>query len=461
MKHIYILYFILASTTFCLGQDINIGIRDTVFSTVLDQGRELAVYLPPSYYSTPDQKYPVLYILDGDYNFQYVAGILELEGGISERIPEMILVAISGKGTNTYRRNCKPNLEGVEDKGNADKVVEFIAKELIPYVNSKYRTEDFKILSGHSLGGLFVTNTALNDPKLFDRYIAISPALWWAGNAIDRVAKQKVNDKGYKTKLYVSLANEQGMGVDSFLGAATSSFLKKSTTVYGIAILFIVFAIGWGFMRKKVLFPILLGLIGIGISGYLIFCYYPQSEDFKFRKFTNENHNSVGEPTYRWALEDIFKKWRVNKDYFDSAEGLKSHYEMVKSTYGSTFNIPYTTLGNTFYMVRNNPEELSKIESTLKTNYKSGFETFNIYRAGRILEEQPTASEELINEVLVINPKSSESYHLLAKIRLIDNNTKMADSLISKAIQLANSQKQRQWKINELTETKKEITEKE
>lgn len=221
MKPLLTLFTILITATIGFGQDITIGFRDTVFSKILNQDRELSIYLPPSYHSSPNQKYPVLYILDGDYNFQYVAGLLELEGGISERIPEMILVAISGKGGETYKRNCKPNIEGSEDKGNADEVADFIEKELIPYVNSKYNTNDFKILSGHSLGGLFVINTALNHPQLFGQYIAISPALWWEGNAIDQIADQKVNTKGFKTNVYVSLADERGMGVGSFLSVAT------------------------------------------------------------------------------------------------------------------------------------------------------------------------------------------------------------------------------------------------
>lgn len=208
MRKLFTLFLIATSANLCFGQDISIGIRDTVFSETLHQDREISIYLPPGYHSSQSQKYPVLYILDGDYNFQYVAGLLELEGGISERIPNMILVAISGKGTATYIKNCKPNLEGIEDKGNADEVAVFIERELIPYVNSKYKTNGFKILSGHSVGGLFVINTALNHPKLFDRYIAISPALWWARNAINQVAEQNVHKKGYKTNVYVSLANE-------------------------------------------------------------------------------------------------------------------------------------------------------------------------------------------------------------------------------------------------------------
>lgn len=457
MKQLLTLFIIFATVTVCFGQDITIGSRDTVFSKTLNQERELSIYLPPGYHSSINQKYPVLYILDGDYNFQYVAGLLELEGGISERIPEMILVAISGKGTETYRKNCKPNIEGIEDKGNADEVAGFIGKELIPYVNSKYKTNGFEILSGHSLGGLFVINTALNHPKLFDKYIAISPALWWENNANNKVAEQKISGKDFKSNMYVSLANEKGMGVGSFLSVATSSILKNNIVIYGIAALFIIIAIFWGVKRKRWLFPIIFALAGIGIAAWLMFYYYPQNENFKFKKFANEDHNSVGEPTYRWALEAMFKTWQVENDYFTSAKDLKDHYEKVQSTYGTTFNTPFVALGHTYYTLQDNPEELTKVEEVLKANDQDAFEKFAVYRAGKIMEKQPKESESLITEVLKINPKSSEGYHLLAKINLAANNTVIADSLINKAMKLADYQKERQWKINELIETKNVI----
>lgn len=458
MKKLLLFIFPLASLT-SFGQDINIGKRDTVFSEILNQDRPFSVYLPQGYYNNENQEFPVLYILDGEYNFRYVSGLLELEGGISERIPKMILVAISGKGSETYSHNCKPNITGIEDKGNADKVANFIANELIPYVNTNYKTNDFKILSGHSLGGLFIINTALHHPKLFNHYIAISPALWWQGNAINQIAQQKTKD-GFKANVYVSLANEKGMGVDSFLGVATSSILKNNIFIGGLALFSIVFTLILGVKRKKIILPVLVAIIGCGISAYLYFYYYPENDNFKFKQFSGENHNSVGEPTYRWALEDIFKIWREENQYFSSTEEFKNHYEKVKNTYGTTFNIPYTILGNTHYMLQDKPKELQKLLMLLKTKHPNAFSTFAIYRANKLLEGQPQVSQNLAMEVLANNPKSFESMNILAKIKLAKNKVSKADSLINKAIGNAKLQKTRQWKLNELIDTKEKIVNK-
>lgn len=457
MKKVYTLFVLLFATILCFGQDIFIGKRDTVSSVILKQERELSIYLPPSYYASPNQKYPVLYILDGDYNFQYVAGLMELEGGISERIPELILVAISGKDSETYKQNCKPNLSGIEDSGNADKMAEFIAKELIPHIDSEYKTNGYKILAGHSLGGLFVTNTAINHPDLFNNYIAISPALWWESNAINQVGKQKIKGKYTTPKVYTSLGNEKGMGVGSFLGVATSSIFKNNTVIYAIGILFILVAIISGVKRKKVLFPVIIGLVGIALSACLMFCYYPQNDNFKFKKFSKENHNSVGVPSYRWALEEIFSPWRVEAGYFSSVQALIDHTEKVQSTYGTPLNLPRGVWGYTYFVLKDNPTELSKMEAELRTNHPNAFEEFNLYRASKILEDEPKESEELIKGVLKLNPRSAESYHLLSKIKLIDNQTVKADSLIKLSISLTKEQKQRQWKMNELTGTENKI----
>ncbi|GJM35568.1 MAG: hypothetical protein DHS20C18_45690 [Saprospiraceae bacterium] len=404
-KLFFIIFATICYSITSFGQDITIGKRDTVSSTILNQDRAFSVYLPPSYNETINQKYPVLYILDGDYNFRYVAGLLELQGGISELIPETILIAISGKGTATYRNNCKPNIEGIEDKGNAEEVAQFIEKELIPYVNANYKTAHYKILAGHSVGGLFVINTALNHPDLFNHYIAISPALWWGKNAINQVAEKRLSDdKNFKSSVYISLANEKGMGVDAFLKLVPSS-LKK--------------------------------------------------EVFKYKEFPDENHNSVGLPTYQWALGEIYKDWRVEKEYFSSAEELNKHYNRVMQIYGSIFNIPFTNIVYTHYILKDKPKELLKVQEAFKAHNPNAFVAFKNYSAGKLIDEQKFEEAALLlNDAKVVNPNSFELYHTLAKMEWKQNNVNKALSMIGHAIELAQSQHARQWQINELDETK-------
>lgn len=450
-----VLCLFLSSASFAQG--FQIGQRDSVHSEILKQQRDLVVYLPPAYYSSEGKEFPVLYIVDGDYNFRYVSGLLELEGAISERIPQMILVAISGEGTKTYRKNSKPALSGVEDKGNADKMAEFLASELVPYVDANYKTGDFKILAGHSIGGLFVINTALHHPQLFDRYIAIRPALWWEGNAINRVAAEKV-DGDFKTKVYVSLGQQRNMGVDSFLAVATGSVLKSTWFLIGLAALCILAALIWGARRKKILLPVLLVILGCGTAACLYFLYYPQDDNFAFQRFPAENHNSVGEPTYRWALEDIFATWRKDPPYFTSTERFVAHYAEVEDAYGSTFNIPSGVLGYTLYfMPRENPGELAAWEARLQADFPQAYLALRLLQAKKLIEEDTEKSAELVAEVLRLDPESVEALNIMARIKLQQGEPLEAKELAIRALQQAGQQHARQWQRNQLIETREMI----
>ena len=406
----------LISTLICLiafaqfgwTQTISFGKRDAVFSSILNESRPFSVYLPPSYTGTVNQNYPVLYILDGDYNFQYVAGLLELQGGISELIPELILVALSGKGTPTYRKNCKPKIDGVKDSGNAEEVALFIKNELIPYVDSNYKTASYKMLAGHSVGGLFVINTALNHPNLFNQYLAISPALWWADNAVNQLAKDKLTDNDqFKTSVYVSLANEKGMGIDAFFKVIPKPIRKAS---------------------------------------------------FKYQHFPEENHNSVGLPTYVWALKDIFKIWSGSQDYFTSAKAMETHFEKVRTEYGDLFNAPLGVLAYTGFKLRKNESEYTLFLNRLKVLHPNAYVAFINYKASQLISEKKLVDASTILEnIKPVNPNSINMYHNLAKIALEASNFTKALDLINKAIALSVEQETRQWQVNELLDTRLRI----
>ncbi len=460
IRYAILLLLLLSFAVRLPAQNINIGKRDSVTSTILNSKRALSVYLPPSYYISNQQKFPVLYILDGDYNFTYVAGLLELQAGIAEFMPEAILVALSAEGTDTYRRNCKPAIAGGKDNGNADSLALFFEKELIPYIDSNYKTAPYKILAGHSVGGLFVINTALKHPKLFNNYIAISPALWWSDNAIIKIAKAQYQKAGYtEPNVYVSLANEQGMGVEEFLSAVTASVFKNPILTYGVGILFVLIALFWAIRSKKVINPMVLALIGICLSLFLIFSYYPTNKNYQFKKFPEENHNSVGLPTYRWALADIFKDWYVKEEFFPDAAAMAAHYEKARLKYKSDFNIPTTVLGNTWYTLQEDSAALHKVKDLLGKLNPNALISFNSYGANKLLSKDNFAGAEiLLREGLAANPNSFEAYYGLAKLN-VKINKALADSFINKAIALAEMQQLRQWQLNELLEAKKTIEE--
>jgi predicted alpha/beta superfamily hydrolase len=184
---------------------------DSLYSKILTEERELIVHLPNNYQQNKSLNYPVLYLLDGQRNFSHAAGTLDLLNQ-SHMAQEMIIVAIK----NTHRtRDFTPTYDenynewGVS--GSADNFLDFIEQELIPYVNNKYRSNNFKILSGHSLGGLLTIYALQSRPLLFQAHFAFSPSLWWHEQVIFKSAENFFTKTAeLNNYLYINMGNEGG-----------------------------------------------------------------------------------------------------------------------------------------------------------------------------------------------------------------------------------------------------------
>ena len=96
-------FLLMFTPLICIAQ-LNIGERITINSNILAEERELQILLPESYLSHPQSSYPVIYLLDGDYNFHAVSGMLDLLANKGQLIPDVILVGIADKGTDKYRQ---------------------------------------------------------------------------------------------------------------------------------------------------------------------------------------------------------------------------------------------------------------------------------------------------------------------------------------------------------------------
>ena len=170
-----------ASTTLSSTTPIAIGESRRIFSRTLGEDRELLVATPLSYGKGKD-RYPVLVLLNGSENFLTVVSAVRALS-VSGRIPEMIVVGVA----NTRRdRDFTPALErttdlppGVTQAGGADAFDDFLASDLLPSLDSAYRTQPLRILVGHSLGGLLAMHTLATRPSLFRMYLTLEPSLWW------------------------------------------------------------------------------------------------------------------------------------------------------------------------------------------------------------------------------------------------------------------------------------------
>ncbi len=200
MKYIVVILFIVIWTK-GLGQSsgelvpsqvkLTNTYQCTYSSQINDVGYKLYISLPPSY-GDSSKSFPVVYLLDADYSFALAKNITD---HLSERnhLDEVIIVGIAYEGENNYRlhrtRDYTPvkSLEGGYTKelqerysGGGPKFLEVIEQELIPFINSNYNTNNQKIISGHSFGGLFCSWILYEKPNLFDGYIIVSPSMWYS-----------------------------------------------------------------------------------------------------------------------------------------------------------------------------------------------------------------------------------------------------------------------------------------
>jgi predicted alpha/beta superfamily hydrolase len=168
------------------SKKIIIGEKITISSEILNEDRQILIHLPKDYeYS--DKKFPVLYVLDGEFFFYQAIGAVQFLSECSyiynNPIPEMIIVAVINVDRNRdYTPTFAPNQLGrlyYPTSGKADIFLEFVERELIPVIDRKYRSQPFRTLAGWSFGGLFTVHTFALKPRLFSAYLAISPSLWW------------------------------------------------------------------------------------------------------------------------------------------------------------------------------------------------------------------------------------------------------------------------------------------
>ena len=178
-------------------------------SALLGEKRDLVIYLPEGYQNS-QERYPVLYLTDGDIQGPHTAGTVDYLAKF-EQMPPMIVVGIVNPPETrardlTVTPSEKQNPNQLE---NADRFLDFVENEVIPFVKQQYRTLDYQALSGTSHGGQFAINAALKRPGLFQGIIAISPSLYRDNHQLFGITEQALKSQRLQGHLYVSIANEE------------------------------------------------------------------------------------------------------------------------------------------------------------------------------------------------------------------------------------------------------------
>jgi predicted alpha/beta superfamily hydrolase len=293
---------LLALASLATADEISIGQRFELESKQMGELRSVLVHTPPNYSLTKDA-YPLLVVLDGNDHFAHVSAGVDFLSA-DERIPKMIVIGVP----NTVReRDLVPPKVGASPpaNGGADKFLAFIAEELIPDIERRYRTRPYRVLAGHSNGGLFTIYTLTSRPELFNGYLPISPAFNNQDGLAQRVEALFAANKALRADLFMTLANERGQN----LGGA-----------YEMS----------GLFQEK------------------------SSREFRweFRRYPEETHGSIAMRSVYDGLQAIFNGYYLQDPFASFEQGgltaLERHYAGVSDRLGYAVQLPERLLITVF-----------------------------------------------------------------------------------------------------------------
>jgi predicted alpha/beta superfamily hydrolase len=359
LKNIGIIISLLLISSYIKAQTnqlIQIGEKICISSTALNESRKIWVYNPTitSIHKDTSKKFPVLYVLDGDAHFYATVGIIQQlsQANGNGILPEMIIVGIE----NTNRINdLTPALHNTTHH-QPSAFVTFLSNELMPFIESHYKTSPYKLIMGHSLGGLMVIDLLTNYPNLFNAYIAIDPSMWlknqaYLNNSLTQLHKNNMNNK----KLFVGIAN-------TLPKQMSLSAVIKDTSIATQHIRSI-----------------------LKLDNYLK--KYKMGLQYHQQYFANENHNSVPLLSVYNGLRYIFNYFPFNateQEFADTtpliANKIKQHYKNVSKEMNYTVAAPESFISYLGYNALSK-KHVAKAKTLFEYNIENYPSSHNAYVA--------------------------------------------------------------------------------
>lgn len=313
-------------------------VKLTIKSSVLGEDRTILVRTPPGY-ETNKRAYPVLYMTDGDSHIGHTSTTIDFLAN-NGRMSNLIIVGITNTDRTrdlTPEKAVGPSADQFPTAGGADNFLKFIATELIPEIEKTYRVQPYRILAGHSFGGLFVVHTLVTRPELFNSYVAVSPSLQWSDEAtLKRAVEFFKTRKELNVTLFTSLGNEPG-------------------------------DIGNDFVKFKEL------LATTKIKGF----------DWEAEQWTDEDHGSVVLRSHYFGLRKVYEGWQMPRDPETGAiagglEGADKHYKWLSEKFHYAIPTPEAVINQLGYqfLAGGKPEDAI---ATFKVNVERYPNSANVY----------------------------------------------------------------------------------
>jgi predicted alpha/beta superfamily hydrolase len=258
---------ILIQFSICSAQqkksDFVIGDKISFESRVLNERKTIVVIPPYNYKDRPDEKFPVVYVLDPGNNLFATFGIVNYYSDMLKIMPRMIIVGIV---SNDRERDYLPTPSKEQPTGGgADKFLRFINSELVALIDSTYPANSERCIIGHSAGGFFAIYALENQPDLFNSFICIDPSLWYDDKScVRKLPTFLKNNRDIKKSIFISFSNEKEMGVFPFMEVLET--------------------------------------------------YAPEGLKWDYIHYKSETHNSLGFKSICAGFEMIYKDWKTKDD---------------------------------------------------------------------------------------------------------------------------------------------------
>jgi len=362
---------------------IEIGDIYSIHSKILSEERKYWISLPESYDDKLKsyKRYPLIILLDGHLHFKSSAGMIQFMSGERNgyrQLPEMIVVGIMNVNR---RRDFTPDkviTKRKNETGGGDKFLTFLEQELIPKIDNEFRTMPFRVLFGHSLGGLFTAHAYLQENSSFNSFISIDPSFGtWTDSIMDGKIKL-VNEKVFTRPIYIATANW-----------------------------------GKGNIRNR--------------DRHIRFYESLNSKcegkyKGKIEYFENENHGTVPLPALYNGISFIFKDYYYPYRSATNREELVNHFKKISQRLSYKFSPPEELVNRIGYnkLRSRNEDEKKMALDFFKLNVENYHESYNAYDSLGEAELEFGSKEKALKHFeksLELNPNNENARNMIAKIK--------------------------------------------
>ena len=206
--------FLSAAQKSSAQSPIIIGATHTLHSETLQENRTLNIYTPPNYAADDTTRYPVVYLLDGsmDEDFLHIVGLYQFSSfEWVRRVKPSIIIGIANvdrKRDFLFPTKIKTEQRDYPTSGGSGRFTDFVQKEVQPWVTAHYRTTADRTIIGESAGGLLATEILLKRPDMFSRYIIVSPSLWWNDGSLLHYPTTRLSRCTERKDIYIGTGKE-------------------------------------------------------------------------------------------------------------------------------------------------------------------------------------------------------------------------------------------------------------